>query len=99
MILTPLQKLPNNVSNLGKVIVATGFEFLPKKQKIAQSGHTGCIVASLLYYIAAVFHWLQFNFLSWTQIVGKGRLWVTSFIYKYKTYTTYPLYDTMQCFY
>ena len=25
MILTPLQKLPNNVGNLGKIIVATGF--------------------------------------------------------------------------
>ena len=40
MILTPLQKLPNNVGNLGKIIVATGFEWLPKVQKIAQSGHT-----------------------------------------------------------
>ena len=36
-ILTPLQKLPNNVGNLGKLIVATGFEKLPKVQKIAQS--------------------------------------------------------------
>ena len=33
-----------------------------------------------------------------TQIVGKGTLWVTSFIYKYKTSTTYPLYETTQCF-
>ena len=40
-ILTLLQKLPNNVSDLVKIIVATGFECLPKKQKIAQSGHTG----------------------------------------------------------
>ena len=41
MILTPLQKLPNNVGNLGKIIVATaGFEWLPKVQKIAQSGYT-----------------------------------------------------------
>ena len=39
-ILTPLQKLPNNVGNLGKLIVATGFEKLPKVQKIAQSGYT-----------------------------------------------------------
>ena len=30
----------------------------------------------------------------WTWIVGKGGLWVTSFIYKYKTSTTYPLYET-----
>ena len=41
MILTPLQKLPNNVGNLGKIIVVTGFEWLHKVQKIAQSGHTG----------------------------------------------------------
>ena len=40
MILTPLRKVPNNVGNLGKIIVATGFEWLPKVQKIAQSGHT-----------------------------------------------------------
>ena len=30
MNLAILQKLPNNVSNLGKRIVATGFEWLPK---------------------------------------------------------------------
>ena len=41
MIFTPLHKLPNNVSNLGKMVVVTGFEWLPKVQKIAQSGHTG----------------------------------------------------------
>ena len=41
MILTLLQKLPNNVGNLGKIIVANSFEWLPKVQKITQSGHTG----------------------------------------------------------
>ena len=40
MVLTPLQKLPKNVVDLVKIIVATGFELLPKVQKIAQSGHT-----------------------------------------------------------
>ena len=30
--LTPLQKLPNNVGDMGKLIVATGFEKLPKVQ-------------------------------------------------------------------
>ena len=30
MILTPLQKLPNNVGDLGKLIVAKGFKNLPK---------------------------------------------------------------------
>ena len=40
MILTPSQKLPSNVGDLGKIIVFTGFEWLHKVQKIAQSGHT-----------------------------------------------------------
>ena len=40
MILTPIQKLPNNEGNLSKIIVATCFEWLPKVHKIAQSGHT-----------------------------------------------------------
>ena len=40
MILTLLQKLPKNVGDLGKFIVAKGFEWLPKVQKIAQYGHT-----------------------------------------------------------
>ena len=42
MILTPLQKLPNNVGDLGNLIVATSFELLNKVQKIAKSGHTAC---------------------------------------------------------
>ena len=40
IILTPLQKLPKNVGDLGKLIVAKGFKKLPKVQNIAQSGHT-----------------------------------------------------------
>ena len=40
MILTPLQKLPINVGDLGKIFVASDFECFPKVQKIAQSGHT-----------------------------------------------------------
>ena len=39
--LTPLQKLPKNVGDLGKIIDAKGFKKVPKVQKIAQSGHTG----------------------------------------------------------
>ena len=39
-ILIPLQKFPENVGDLGKLIVAKGFKKLPKVQKIAQSGHT-----------------------------------------------------------
>ena len=41
MILTPLQKLPKNGEDFGKLIVAKGFENMPKLQNIAQSGHTG----------------------------------------------------------
>ena len=41
MILAPEQKLTYNVGNLGKFIVATGFEWLSKVQKVAQYGHTG----------------------------------------------------------
>ena len=41
MILTPLQKLHNNVSDLGKIIVSKGLKKFPTVQKIAQSGHTG----------------------------------------------------------
>ena len=47
MMLTPLQKLPRNVGDLGKIIVATGFEWLPKVKKIAQSGHTGGDTSSI----------------------------------------------------
>ena len=39
-ILTPLQKLPKNVDDLGKLIVARSFKKLPKVQKIEKSGHT-----------------------------------------------------------
>ena len=41
MILAPLLKLPKNVRDLGKFIVAKGFKKLPKVRKIANSGHTG----------------------------------------------------------
>ena len=41
-ILTPLQKLPKTVGDLGKIIVAKGFKKLPKVQKIPRYGHTGC---------------------------------------------------------
>ena len=46
-ILTPLRKLPKNVRDLGKLIVAKGLKKLPKVQKIAQSGHTAAFYQSL----------------------------------------------------
>ena len=40
IILAPLQKLPKNVGDLGKLLVGKGFKKLLKVQKIANSGHT-----------------------------------------------------------
>ena len=40
MILTPLQLLPTNGGDWGKLIVAKCFKKLPSVQKIAQSGHS-----------------------------------------------------------
>ena len=40
-ILTPLQNLPRNVGDLGKLISAKGFKKLSKVPKITKSGHTG----------------------------------------------------------
>ena len=50
-ILTPIRKLHRNVRDLGKLIVATGFEWLPKVQKIAQSGHTGPYTSDPVYHL------------------------------------------------
>ena len=47
MFLTHIQKLPKNVGDLRKLIVTTGFEWLPKVQKIAQSGHTECTYGTI----------------------------------------------------
>ena len=47
--LTPLQKLPKNVGDLGKFIIAKGFKKLPKVQNIAQSGHTAHVIPISLY--------------------------------------------------
>ena len=38
-ILTPLQKLPKNGGDWGKLIAVKGFKKLPKVQEIAKSGH------------------------------------------------------------
>ena len=49
-ILTPLQKLPKNVEDLGKLIIAKGLKKLPKVKKIAQSGLTD----SVFHYYATL---------------------------------------------
>ena len=40
MNLAPVQKLPNNVGHLGKIIATTGFEWLPKEQKNRPNGYS-----------------------------------------------------------
>ena len=69
MILTPLQKLPNNVSYCGKIIVATGFECLPKKQKIPQSGHTAADVLS--FFLSFIHSPPSYKFNSFLQLLQK----------------------------
>ena len=49
MILTPLQKLPKNGEDWGKLIVAKGFKTLSKVQNIGQSSHTGHFLLGLLF--------------------------------------------------
>ena len=39
------------MGDLGKLIVAKGFKKLPKVQKIAKSGHTGCELLTEAYSI------------------------------------------------
>ena len=41
MTLTPLQKLPKNGGDWGKLIAAKDFKKLPEVQQMAKSGHTG----------------------------------------------------------
>ena len=63
MILIPLQKFPNNVGDLGKIFVATSFEWLPKVQKIAKSGHNGgtqkIMMSCLVSWISASYVLLE----------------------------------------
>jgi len=61
MILAPLRKLANNVDNLDKIIVAKGFEWLPKVQKITQSGHTGANKKPLMLCKLGIFYCSQIN--------------------------------------
>ena len=62
-ILTTLQKLPKNVEDLGKLIVAKDFKKLPKVQKIAKSGHTagdGPFTSLLTELLTTLFPWTLF---------------------------------------
>ena len=54
-ILTPLQKLPKNVGDLGKSIVSKGFKKLPKVQSITQSGHTALVPRNAHFLLSVCF--------------------------------------------
>ena len=56
MILIPLQKLPKNGGDWGKLIVAKGFKRLPKVQNIAQSGHTAHLAGKPVPYNLPLLH-------------------------------------------
>ena len=66
--MTPLQNLPMNGGDLGKLIVANGFKKLPKFQKIAKYGHTDGYTLSHTYPCARASSWfthcLQDDYLS-----------------------------------
>ena len=76
MILTSLQKLHINVSNLGKIIAATSFECLPKKQKIAQSGHTDSVPKKINFSkkIHACLLWMLITYMSRVSLVSDKNL-------------------------
>ena len=65
MILAPLQKLPKNVGDLDKLIVAKGFKKSPKVQKIANSGHNGsdCSVHCTITTVIVKFHFILLGIL------------------------------------
>ena len=48
MLLTPLQKLPKDGEDWGKLIVSIGFKRLPRVQNIAQSGLTALLAVCIL---------------------------------------------------
>ena len=67
-ILTSVQKLPKNVKDLDKLIVAKGFKKLPKVQKIAQSGHTAAGITSLPS-ASCVYGWVSYIIFCGGQLV------------------------------
>ena len=61
MLLIPLQKLPKNGEDWGKLIIAKGFKKLPKVQNIAQSGHTNYLWACSPSYVIKCFRCTYLN--------------------------------------
>ena len=53
-LLSNLQILPMNEGDFGKIVVAKGFEKLPKVQYIAQSGHTARVQKNCNEFISRI---------------------------------------------
>ena len=66
-----LEKLLKNVGDLGRLIVAKGYEKLPKVQWIAQSGHTAPDQIRLI--IGRIFLFDAFDDFSQTDIFASAR--------------------------
>ena len=65
------------MGNLGKIIVAIGFELLPKVQKIAQSGHTALrlpINGTLVAKQQAFDRWLANYCYCWIALADSSKL-------------------------
>ena len=54
--------LPNKAGDLGKIIVATSFDWLPKVQKIAKSGRAGSSLWRSPHHLYLI---LPINALTW----------------------------------
>ena len=89
IILTPLQKLPKNGENWGKLIVAKGFKKLPKVQNITQSGHTD--VEWLLYSERKYSAWMLQ--VAWPVLTNKSALFHST-IPKHSTLYFLPMKST-----
>ena len=73
MILTPLQKLPKNVENLGELIVAKGLKKLLKVKK--KSPNLVTLQRILIYFVVSLCFGLIANFYVAMQLNPKHANW------------------------
>ena len=92
MIFTPLQKLPKNGEDWGKLIVAKGFKKLPKVQNIAQSGHTGHTCQTQLVCINLQFHRIV-HFMNWSHIAQSTFAMVFFWSREWRLGHTFPTFS------
>ena len=92
IILTPLQKFPQNGEDWDKLIVAKGFKRLPKVQNITQSGHTD----------SSLNVWLEISFLIWCWRIKSSAILralsraLSKRAWRVATITTLPMLALMQ---